>query len=160
MLKKCWAYISSGSVYRQEFFNFIISLILGPLILFGLLLFGVESDGTFKNTIVEFGINFFSSFNGLYFAFFYLIPMLAFLLIKARLLEAPNFKVFLLLIQLISGIFYSIGSAVVIVSSTVVKYGIDFSSETFFWGWGIILLGFGVFAMFLDFLPPTSPKAS
>lgn len=112
------------------------------------LIFGIGDEGNFKNVFVEGAVNFLISIVFFYIAVFFFIPIFLLLLLKAALLETPKYKWFNYVAQFITGIFYSLGSCVMIVATISPMHGIPFNPVVFGFGLGFILLGYGLFEIF------------
>jgi hypothetical protein len=157
-LKTLWEKITELTIGEQELVNFVFSLLLTiPLLLF--LLFGIESDGTYKNTYVESAIDILLSITGVYLAFLLLIPSFLSLLLKAYLFDTPIYKSFYYIAQFITGVFYSLGFGLCIFASVTPKYGITFNQTIFTYGVFLIILGYALFHIFQFFIQRSStPK--
>lgn len=139
--------LASFSPAKQEFINFSVSM-LPPVILLLVLILGVDEKGDFRHGIFESVATFFTSTTSFYVATLIAIPMFLLLALKAHLLDVPRYDFFTWFSQGITGVFYSLGVSIMTVMACVTRYDISFNSSIFLLGFGLVVLGVGLFFIF------------
>ncbi len=135
------------SLGKQEGVNALFSISFAiPVLL--IVLWGVDENGAFKGGALEWTVNFLGSIVGFYVAVLFLIPTFLFILLKAALFDTPKYKVFSYIAQFITGIFYTLGACIMVVSCVAPMHGVDFDLYLLLFGFAFLLFGFALFHIF------------
>ena len=145
--KQSIKWIDSQSLNKQEFINFLVSLAFA-LSIGVMLIYGTTADGTFKNNLVTWWVNFFSSPLTVWASFFYFIPAALFLFLKAAIFQTEKYLRFNLIAQLISGFFYSFGLAALTIASYATYRGYAFEPSVIIMAFGCIFIGYWLYVIF------------